>query len=126
VDWSGAIAGAIAGAVTGTLTSVIAPWMNWTIEKRREERDHRRKLIANWRAMLAHYVESTRARDFLTDHRFLTLRPLLTPLVLTSLETVPDVDPRDLADGALGIAADPDLELLAHEIDRIERQWGLG
>ncbi|TDZ75214.1 hypothetical protein DE4585_01574 [Mycobacteroides salmoniphilum] len=45
--WAAVIGGA-AGLATGTLSSLIAPWVNWRIEQKREELQHKRDLIASW------------------------------------------------------------------------------
>ncbi|WP_133160822.1 hypothetical protein [Mycobacterium ahvazicum] len=50
VAFIGGGAGLLTGAVTGTISSLIAPWANWGIEKRRLRRENRVQRIKEWRA----------------------------------------------------------------------------
>jgi hypothetical protein len=40
---------AIAGLVSGGIASLVAPWVNWRIEQKREKLAHKRALIRRWR-----------------------------------------------------------------------------
>lgn len=40
---------AIVGLITGTIASLIAPWVQWGIEKRRSKIEYRRAQIRRWR-----------------------------------------------------------------------------
>jgi hypothetical protein len=40
------------GLLAGTIGSLVAPWVNWGIEKRRIKDQHHRELVANWRVLL--------------------------------------------------------------------------
>jgi hypothetical protein len=42
----------VSGAIAGTVSTFVAPWVQWGFEKKRELRQHRRKLIADWYAMI--------------------------------------------------------------------------
>ena len=42
----------ISGALGGTVSTFVAPWMQWGIERKRELRQYRRQLVANWHAMV--------------------------------------------------------------------------
>jgi hypothetical protein len=44
-----ALPGAIGGLVTGAIASLIAPWVQWAIEKRRSKLNYRQELIRKWR-----------------------------------------------------------------------------
>ncbi len=44
-----AVIGGVAGLATGALSSLIAPWANWGVERRREQLKHKRDLISSWR-----------------------------------------------------------------------------
>jgi len=48
-----AVVGGLAGLASGALASVVAPWVNWGIEKRRFRLQRRRELVGEWRAGLA-------------------------------------------------------------------------
>ncbi len=48
-----AIVGGICGLITGAVGSLIAPWIHWGIEKRRDKLNRRRDLINNARLFLS-------------------------------------------------------------------------
>lgn len=47
-----AVIGGIAGLVTGAVSSLVAPWINWGIEKQRERYRYRQQMIREWRQMV--------------------------------------------------------------------------
>jgi hypothetical protein len=49
---------AISGLVSGTIASLVAPWINWRIEQKREKLAYKREMIRRWRQFL------DRDRDF--------------------------------------------------------------
>jgi hypothetical protein len=111
-----AIVGGIAGLATGALGSVIAPWVNWGIEKRRSDRQHRRDLVKSWREGLTY--DGHNYAVALNSNWYETLRPNLKAGVIEHLESqrtsiVPPDNYRHFKDVFTG------------EVDRIEREWGL-
>lgn len=50
--WAALIGGA-AGLATGVVGSLVAPWVNWGVDKRRFQHERRRALIDEWRAGVA-------------------------------------------------------------------------
>jgi hypothetical protein len=117
-DWVPVVAGAVAGAGTGLITSVVAPWTNWGIEKRREKRAARTQLIADWRAMVArHLADSDRIVD---DPDYLKLRRHLSPERLRRVEVTHHVV---VTDSTRGISADDKLAAVTEQIDELEREW---
>jgi hypothetical protein len=42
-----AVIGGLSGLITGAIGSLVAPWVNWGIEKRRKKMDRHRELIAS-------------------------------------------------------------------------------
>jgi hypothetical protein len=48
-----ALIGGVAGLASGALVSLVAPWVNWGVEKRRLRLMRRRELVDQWRAGLA-------------------------------------------------------------------------
>ncbi|SRX93244.1 hypothetical protein MSP7336_01480 [Mycobacterium shimoidei] len=111
-----AVIGGVAGLATGALGSVIAPWVNWGIEKRRSDRQHRRDLVKAWREGVTY-----EGHDFvlaLNSNWYETLRPNMKPETVERLERqrtsiVPPDNHRHFKDVFTG------------EIDRIEREWKL-
>lgn len=48
-----ALVGGVAGLITGAVSSLVAPWVNWGVEKRRLRFQRRRDLVSEWRAGLS-------------------------------------------------------------------------
>ena len=48
-----ALIAAASAILGGFITGIIAPHINWGIEKRKQKLAHRRELIAKWREMIA-------------------------------------------------------------------------
>ena len=47
--WAQVITAIISGLLGAGVASVVAPWSNWGVEKRRSDRQYRRDLIRDWR-----------------------------------------------------------------------------
>lgn len=45
MEWETVLTAAVTGAAAGVLSSLVAPWAQWGVEKRRERLQSRRKLI---------------------------------------------------------------------------------
>ncbi len=119
------------GAVTGTISSLIAPWANWGIEKKRLARERRVERVKEWRDGVenldwaeAHhgqegYLPSDRiSGDVRTKSWWATLRPEMAPDVLRKVE--------DLSEKPIPTRHGQISKLIEHEITRIEREkWDL-
>jgi hypothetical protein len=55
---------AISGLVSGTIASLVAPWINWRIEQKREKLAYKKEMIRRWRQFL------DRDRDFGGERAF--------------------------------------------------------
>jgi hypothetical protein len=127
--WAGVIGG-VAGLATGALGSVIAPWVNWGIEKQRGDRKHKRDLIASWRAGIASIDDEGSDVDgfpsgYLAQH---TSRYFRTPWYETLRPYLPEAFRANTERSNTGPAGGSPRSLknfLADEVDRIEREWGL-
>lgn len=106
---------AFAGALVGSL---IAPLVNWGIEKRRNRIAYRRELIKQWRADIQTNYESF--PQFSSSASYAAIRPHLTKEAVSKLEK-----PVFHSRAQLGRAGDPMRHLLLDEISRIEREWKL-
>ncbi len=107
-----AIIAAIAGLLAGLVGSVLAPWVNWGIEKRKERLANRRANVEKWREMVFQAVNSQTIvsledlNNFYKNHRdFFGLKP--------HLKNWPHYAQLSLSDGLLA------------EIARIETEWEL-
>lgn len=121
-DWVPVVAGAVAGAGTGLITSVIAPWANWGIEKKRGQRAARIKLIADGRYMIARRLESETSDEMVYDPAYAALRPHLTDERRQRIERTHQLVIRA---GVRGLPADDALLAVSEQLDELERGWGL-
>lgn len=117
---------AITGLVAGAAGSILAPWSQWGVEKRRLRRVERQQRITEWRQMIARYSEDIgviKPLGLLSDSAYITLRPHLSAAIIKVLELSPT---QIIVIGdAEGISASPEIHLLTKEIDHLERKWRL-
>ncbi len=110
-NWYNLVVSIISGLAAGTLASLVAPWANWGVEKRRARLETRRKLIMT--VLIDVRERRARQETLHRDHEFLRLRPHLSAAFVTMAESDQHVD-----DGAFQTA-------LLGELARLEREWGL-
>lgn len=111
---------AAVGLVAGAIGSVIAPWVNWGIEKRRKRHENRAALIERWRTIIAN--PSFERNLMLDDATYGALRPLLSAEANKQLHRPSNSIIAVRGGSGPGHA---DRVLLQREIARIEREWGL-
>jgi hypothetical protein len=113
---------ALTGAIVAALVNaIIAPRINWGIERRREDSKYKKECINAWRKLVADLSEYYKIMpdtvpqikenpiEFLgRSTAFYSLRPLLTPTAMSQLNTVSHEHIRDV---------------LIDEIARIEKEW---
>ena len=110
-----AIVGGVAGVVTGGITSLIAPWAQWGVDKRRLRRAERRNVIAAGRDCIRTHPDRS---GLLLDGRYMELRSYLTPEEREAAEA-PEQSGHDSA------AIEARFDTLSAAIDRLEREWKL-
>lgn len=129
MEWGPIVAGGVAGLGTGVVGSLIAPWVQLAVERRRDQRHRRLELIDQWRRLVAqhHQPGHIDSDGLVDDPGFQTLRSHLSPSARRSLETQTgsSAKPLEIREAATGITANADLDLVTQEIDRLEREWGL-
>ncbi len=119
VDWVSAVSGAVAGLITGAISSLVAPWVAWAVEKRRDDRKHRRELIKEWRTNLQNVSDSyENAEVFMQSSAYASLRSHFSSDVLQQLEHPqfpfsPKASPKEIKEVSL------------NEVARLEQKWGL-
>jgi hypothetical protein len=114
-----ALPGAMGGLVTGIIASLIAPWVQWAVEKRRSKLNYRQELIRKWRKEIEDLALGGKVM-FGGTVTYSEIRPHLRKEVRDSLEQprtfrVPNEARGDNADKAI----------LLDEVARIEKEWGL-
>lgn len=114
-----ASSGAIAGLISGVIGSLIAPWVQWAIEKRRSRLSYRQERIGVWRRSIREF-DYFGTKKFTATGAYSEMRPHLQGDVRESLET-----PRTsiVSNEARGEVAER--SLLLDEVTRIEKEWGL-
>ena len=78
-----AIIAGVAGLFTGIIGSLIAPWVHWGIEKRRNLTAYRREKIMNWKKFIEHNYNDT---TFQNSALYSELRPHLSKRTIQSIE----------------------------------------
>jgi hypothetical protein len=110
---------AVIGAITGAISSLVAPWANWGVEKRRLRQSRRAELVTQWRSILGR--PDFNRREFLQNPAYGPLQHLLQEKVREEIErpanhiTIIRSSP----------VQDHDKSLLLKEVARIEKKWGL-
>ena len=114
---------AVAGLLSGAVASLIAPWIHWGIEKRRQQLAYRRELISGWRKMIQRVTRTqtseTMSLAYLLERydEFYSLRPHLSQTVIVEIYSG-----RTHVAGATIPAG---LVYALEDIGRIEKEWGL-
>jgi hypothetical protein len=115
-----ALIAGVVGLITGAIGSLVAPWVNWGIEKRRKKHENRAALISIWRQIIG---GSNFERHHMTGHpSYGALKPLLSQDAAEQLHRPPNS--HIVVQGGSGLG-DADRSLLQREIARIEREWEL-
>lgn len=110
---------ALIGLVSGTIGSLVAPWVNWGIEKRRLKLERRAKQIVEWRQFIEQFDFSK--ENFRATTTYAAMRPFM------------EVESRKLFEAQRTYfvppdgVSDVDLHKLAasDEVSKIERKWEL-
>lgn len=115
-----AVIGAVSGLAAGIVGSLVAPWVHWGIEKRRDLRATRRELLASARA----YVSSVRfgAGQFSRRSMFARLKPYLSPDNVRAIENPDEV--QDQMDNP-GEFRESLRRGILEDLQRIEKEWEL-
>ena len=114
-----ALVGAASGLVSGTVASLIAPWINWGVEKRKQKLEYRRQLVVSWRKMIEDVSKQVPEDKSPGDVVFLyqkhsAFHSLKQHLNIESVDMLRNLDPY--------------YELpfkISDEISRIEKKWKL-
>ena len=111
----------IVAFVTGAAGSLVAPWAQWSVENRRDQRLHDRALIRSWREGLAAY-------EALDEDLFVTKKAFVSTPWYGDLRRHLH-EPEDIENCMTGLKGhtsgqrSPQAVALRAEIDRIEADW---
>ena len=112
-----ALNAAAIGLLTGALGSLVAPWVNWGVEKRRLKRDDRKAAISRWRGNAQGIWIPHAERAFPSSDGFNAMKPHLSSETIGAIE-------------AWVVAPSEDLRievqrLLNADLAALERKWEL-
>lgn len=102
----------VVGLIAGTIGSLVAPWVNWKIEKKRMRRSKRQGLLTQLRV----YLESPSSRqNVLEEKEYLQLKKHMRKKVVSNLEK-----------GGRPHRMDRDKkEVLLDELHHLEEKWDI-
>lgn len=109
---------AFVGLVSGAVGSLIAPWVNWGIEKRRAKLEARRRFIADARAELQHNPDKKKFRESVLYSR---LRPHLSERTSKEIES----DTVTVQMGGRGGGTNNFIPRVLDDIRELETKWKL-
>jgi hypothetical protein len=116
--WS-VVVSAVVGLVAGVVGSLIAPWVNWGIEKRRDKLKHRWEIIQRCRDKVDSPDFTKQEFRATTEYRY--LKPLLDAESQRSIEGDHIFMVPERGDSPDNVYR----KLLAEAIDKLEGQWRL-
>ena len=104
------------GFIGGVIGSLIAPWVQWGVEKRRLRQAKRRELISACRILLATDIDK---KTFREAEFYLKLRPHLYQLVIDEIESDDTAVSREDAKPE----TDRFKKKMLEDVARIEKEW---
>lgn len=118
---------AIAGLITGAIGSLVAPWAQWGIEKKRLQHQVRSTLVAEVRAAL---VDPPSNKEFRVMPIYSRLRPHLSEAARRSVEG--SHGPEQVGEVILLVSGagrhsgvNPYAQRVLDELADLEQRWGL-
>jgi hypothetical protein len=110
---------ALIALIGGAIGSLIAPWVHWSIEKRKLKLEYRRKLICEWRESVDSFEWDEDC--FGSSSTYAAMRPHMTEQARKIFETPRTVfvSPEDSR------GQNMQKRVAVDEISRIEMKWGL-
>ena len=115
--WLTITVAALTGGLAGTVASLISPWVQGAVDKRRDALKAKRDRIAEWRAALE---AASTFDDVRYSSTFAQLREFMTKEEVESLFTIWVV-----MGGSSGDGDRQKLAKLQEVVNRVERKWEL-
>ena len=112
------LAAAITGLITGAIGSLVAPWVNWRVERLRERIEYRRQQVQRWRQGIDAFDFKT--ENFADTVIYAELRPYLNESFRQGLESG-----RMLFAPSRGRGDHAVKHQILDAITECERAWGL-
>ncbi|MGQ4005800.1 hypothetical protein QIW49_04865 [Francisellaceae bacterium CB300] len=115
----GVIISAVIGLISGAIGSLVAPWINWGIEKKRKRYERRVELIQIWRNTVS--FDTFNRSDILEHSTYGILKKLMKEDSVKVIERPPN----HINVVLNSPTRDSDKDLIVREIARIEQLWKL-
>ena len=115
---------AIAGLLSGAVGSLIAPWVQWGIEARRERMKGRRDLLAEARRLLG---KPPPVSEFRKQPLYFQIKHILAPSTISNITGQFDERGNEvilLVSGSYG-GIHPYAHEVLHDLSKAEKEWGL-
>ena len=120
-SWVQTLISGSVGFVTGAVGSLVAPWVQWAIEKRRTKLDYKRNLIKEWRSFVDNFHWDS--DNFGESSVYAAMCPHMNPDTIRKFET----------EGRWTFTATPEggrgknlrKQWATDEITAIEKRWKL-
>lgn len=106
--------------ISGAAGSLLAPWIHWGIEKRRDKRTARKDLINKTREHIS--SKSFSSFQFSQETYFIQLKPYFEEKVIEWIDNFDDYY-REVDDNST-LHEDLKIEILK-QLQRIEKKWGM-
>ena len=118
---------AVAGLISGAIGSLVAPWAQWGIEKKRKKHESRTALIASIREALK---DPPSNQDFRVLPIYSQLRPHLSPKAISAVEgEYCNTSKQEVIIVCIGNSrhsgVNPYAQLVLDEVAALERSWDL-
>ena len=120
MNWELIISAAITGGIFGTLGSLIAPWINWGVEKKRMKVNRRIAMIDQLRKSLDS-MEEYDNRTFTQSAIYSNIRPYLDRKLMEYIERE---DVIVIGGGRSGGVNNHKSKIL-DAVSKLEKEWGL-
>ncbi|QFZ91299.2 hypothetical protein [Synechococcus elongatus] len=104
--------------IGSTIGSLIAPWVSWDIEQRREKRKYRYSLVQQWREVIKKDFKEFDEQKFTDSVIYASLRPHLRQETIDSIEG-------KCTTVILGRGGNVIKSLVLDDISLIEEEWRL-
>jgi gas vesicle protein len=117
-----AIIGLTAGAISGTVASLTAPWVGWSIEKRKIKLENRRKTLEQWRNCIKEDFDPQKFRETI---EFSQMQKLISKGIEKELNPADFIKGEPVITLRSPIGRDNLRDRLLKEISEIEQKWNL-
>lgn len=126
IELSKIIVPAIAGLLSGAVGSLIAPWIHWGIEKRKQRRETQASLLNRARSFLG--SETVTNKEFSNHQIYSQLKPHLSAQAVKAVEGEYS-DKGEVISVVIGNSrvsgVNPFKNLILDELAALEKKWGL-